>query len=462
MSKVVDQKKLDLILKTLSSCPDGAGIKHLQQALPEIPLRTLQYRLRFLVKEGILLSEGRGRATRYRLNPPIKDLPLPTLETQDEIKLRESIPLSAPSQEIQSLVNLPMQARKYISYQREFLDEYTPNQTQYLPLSVRKHLLEVGKTDGPRPAGTYARQVYDRLLIDLSWNSSRLEGNTYSLLETERLLELSEAAEGKDLEETQMILNHKMAIEFLVDSTLDIGINRRTLLNLHALLSNNLLHDSKSCGRLRTIPVGIAHTVYLPTAIPVLIEECFQAIINKARAITDPFEQAFFLMVHIPYLQPFDDVNKRVSRLAANIPLILNNLCPLSFVEVPCKLYIDGHLGVYELNRIELLRDVFAWAYERSSSRYSATCQSVGHPDPFRLRYRQAIYDTVTRVILGHMDKKRAIETIKKEAQNIASPGEAERFILAVEEELRSLHEGNIARYRLRPSEYESWHVQWK
>ena len=95
--------------------------------------------------------------------------------------------------------------------------------------------------DGERPAGTYARQLFSRLLIDLSWNSSRLEGNTYSLLETERLLHLGEAAEGKDAREAQMILNHKAAIELLVDQASETGFNRYTILNLHGLLSDNLL-----------------------------------------------------------------------------------------------------------------------------------------------------------------------------------------------------------------------------
>ena len=103
---------------------------------------------------------------------------------------------------------------------------------------------------------------------------------------------------------------------------------------------------------MRAIPVGIAKTVYHPLAVPQLIEECFQHILDTAAAIADPFEQSFFAMVHLPYLQPFEDVNKRVSRLAANIPLIRHNLCPLSFVDVPERAYIDGILGVYELNRI--------------------------------------------------------------------------------------------------------------
>lgn len=94
-------------------------------------------------------------------------------------------------------------------------------------------------------------------------------------------------------------------------------------------------------------------------------------------------------MIHLPYLQPFEDVNKRVSRLAASIPLIRQNLSPISFVDVPARDYIDGLLGVYELNQIDLLRDVFVWAYERSSAQYAVVKQSLGEPDPFRLRYRR-------------------------------------------------------------------------
>src|SRR4029078_12040630 len=110
-----------------------------------------------------------------------------------------------------------------------------------------KRMLDIGSSyDRKYPAGTYARHMFERLLIDLSWNSSRLEGNTYSLLETERLLKLSEIVEGKDLKETQMIQNHKEAIEFLVDSASDIGINRRTILNLHAILSYDLLGNAES------------------------------------------------------------------------------------------------------------------------------------------------------------------------------------------------------------------------
>ena len=349
-----------------------------------------------------------------------------------------------------------------MGYNRAFLDAYRPNETHYLPAPTRQRLFELGRSpNAQRPAGTYARQIYNRLLIDLSWNSSRLEGNTYSLLETERLLDLGESADGKDARDAQMILNHKAAIELLVEQANDVNFDRYTILNLHALLSDNLL-DPGASGRVREIAVGIDGTVFHPLEVPQLIDECFQQILDTAAAITDPFEQAFFAMVQLPYLQPFEDVNKRVSRLAANLPFIRRNLCPLSFVDVPERAYIDGILGVYELERVELLRDVFVWAYERSCARYSAVSRSLGEPDPFRLRYRTLIAQAVTEIVVGAMDKKAAIATIRQRATQGVPKDDRARFAEVVETELMSLHEGNIARYRVRPSQYEKWRETWR
>ncbi|MCT9117386.1 hypothetical protein N6G02_14720 [Cupriavidus gilardii] len=166
-------------------------------------------------------------------------------------------------------------------------------------------------------------------------------------------------------------------------------------------------------------------------------------------------------MVHLPYLQPFEDVNKRVSRLAANIPLIKHNLCPLSFVDVPQQVYISAMLAVHELNRVELLRDVFAWAYQRSCARYSAVRQSVGEPDPFRMRYRIQIGETVAEVVRMAMNKVQAVSFIRSRAEQLAEQDRS-RFVEVVETQLMTLHLGSIARFRLRPSEFEKWVQVWK
>jgi len=463
MARKIPQDELDAVFKAVCTIPDGASLDEITGKLPiSLSRRTLQRRLALLVEQKRLIHEGRGAGSRYRL-------PVITAEMHGQLPpitgkatAEAYVPISPEAEAIRKVVRKPIQSRKPVGYNRDFLDGYRPNETYYLSSEIRERLSELGRAQGDgRPAGTYARQIFNRLLIDLSWNSSRLEGNTYSLLETERLLELGESAEGKDALETQMILNHKAAIELLVDQAEEIGFNRYTILNLHALLSENLLADPQACGRLRTMAVGVGGTVYHPLEVPQLIEECFTQVLEKASAISDPFEQAFFALVHLSYLQPFEDVNKRVSRLAANIPLIRGNLCPLSFVDVPERAYIDGILGVYELNRTELLRDVFVWAYERSCARYSAVRQSLGEPDPFRLRYRGLLAETVAGIVRGCKDKKEAILLIREIAEEKVAQDDRARFIEVAETELMSLHEGNIARYRLRPTEFNAWQGRW-
>ena len=456
MPKQIPESALEALLQVIAQFPEGASVEEIAQADPtRLPRRTLQRWLALLVEQHRLSAEGITKNRRYRIAATLAPTESPELEQMQ-------IPLSREAQEVASAVRRPIQARGPVGYHRQFLDGYRPNETYYLPETMRRHLAEIGRApDGDRPAGTFARQILGRLLIDLSWNSSRLEGNTYSLLETERLLELGEAAEGKDAREAQMILNHKAAIELLVEQAEEVGFNRYTVLNLHALLSDNLLADPRACGRLRSIPVGIGGTVYRPLEMPAMIEECFQNVLDSAAAIANPFEQAFFATVHLPYLQPFEDVNKRVSRLAANIPLVRRNLCPLSFVDVPERTYIDGILGVYELNRIELLRDVFVWAYERSCGRYAAVRQSLGEPDPFRLRYRQSTAELIGGIVSNKMNKKAAVEHIRQYATDQIPADDRARFTELVETELIGLHEGNIARYRLRPSQYQSWKQTW-
>ncbi len=465
MPKRIPKQEFDAILAVVAAHPEGVQVSAIREGLPyELPPRMLQRRLALLVEQKRLVAEGRGKGRHYRM-PTVITGEVKAHEESDQLTARGEIyvPLSLQGQEIKHAIRAPIQDRRPVGYQRAFLDDYRPNVTWYLPAETRQRLLEMGcPPDGERPAGTYARTIYSRLLIDLSWNSSRLEGNTYSLLETERLLELGEAAEGKNAMEAQMILNHKAAIELLVDQADEIGFNRYTILNLHALLADNLLTDPLAGGRLRRIPVGIDGTVYHPLEVPQLIDECFQTILDTAAAITDPFEQAFFALVHLAYLQGFEDVNKRVSRLAANIPLIRGNLCPLSFVDVPERAYIDGVLGIYELNRMELLRDVFVWAYERSSARYSAVRQSLGEPDPFRLRYRALVAELVAAVVRAGMDKKAATALVRDRAAEQVPPADQARFVEVVETEIMSLHEGNIARYRLRPAEYHAWRQSWR
>lgn len=452
---------LRLLTTVLEGFPEGASLEQIAaDGRVTLTRRTLIRRLQAMVAAGHAEKTGASRASRYTLRREPKRAPA---AERTPAEPKDVIPLSTEGSDVLRLVSRSELERMPVGYNRGFLDAYKPNVTGYLRPADLERLHRLGKTSSASQdeAGTYAQHVLNRLLIDLSFNSSRLEGNTYSLLDTQRLIDLGEEAEGKAGKDAQMILNHKAAIEFLVQAAQDIAFDGRTILNLHALLSENLLADPNAVGRLRRIQVGIGQSVYMPLAVPQLIEEAFGQVLRTASAVTDPFEQAFFVMVQLPYLQPFDDVNKRVSRLAANIPLIKRNLAPLSFVDVPTDLYTRAVLGVYELNRIELLRDVFLWAYERSSARYAAVRHTLGEPDPFRLKHRLLLKQVISDVVRKTMDKKQAARHIAAFAEREIRQDERARFMEVAETELLALHEGNFARYQVRPSEFNAWRETW-
>lgn len=463
MSRATPTEELQLIETILAAHPGGLRIADLEAELARqqgvlLNRRTLQRRLQKLVDAQRLVTEGESIAVVYRLVPgavaqvSVSATAAATAMAEAELY----VPVSPEGATIRDQVRLPLMHRRPVGYRRAFLDAYQPGETFYLPQALRQQLHEMGRTSAAeRPAGTYARDVLARLLVDLSWASSRLEGNTYTRLDTQNLIERGQVATGKDAIETQMILNHKAAIEMLIDGADEVGFDAFTFKNLHAVLSQDLLRDPLASGRLRRRPVDISGTVFLPLALPQVIEDSFALLLAKAAAIADPFEQAFFLMVQLPYLQPFEDVNKRVSRIGANLPLIQHNLCPLSFVDVPERAYVEGTLGVYELNRVELLRDVFVWAYERSCQRYLAITQTMVEPDPLKIKYREALIQAVQSVVTGL--RLPSPDVMAELAQAHAAEPDRAAFADMLGAALQQLHEGSIARYRLRRSEYLAW-----
>lgn len=470
------EQQLALIQGLVREHPEGVTLAEILEeyalnAEERLTRRTLLRRLTQLAATGRVRVEGSARATHYHAirvapasEPPAAADPVlapgearGARPDQDRI-----IPLSPEAAEVQALVRRHRSARTPVGYDPEFLESYRPGVTWYLPEETRARLHEMGRTPAAeRPAGTYAREIYEQLLLDLSWASSRLEGNTYTRLDTRELLRYGREPEGKDIVETQMILNHRAAIEMLVEQAEDVGFNRQTFFGLHAALSENLVGDRRLEGGLRTRLVGITGATFTPLAIPQKIEEHFGLMLRTAGEIPEPFEQAFFVMVHLPYLQPFIDVNKRTSRLGANLPLIKANLCPLSFVDVPEGAYVEGTLGVYELKRVELLRDVFVWAYERSCTQYAVVREALGRPDPVRLAYREQLRDVVREMV-----RQRALPDASEleawGARNGVGPEGLPAFVDAARAELLDLHEGALRRYRLTFGEFEAWkrHVQ--
>jgi len=148
-------------------------------------------------------------------------------------------------------------------------------------------------------------------------------------------------------------------------------------------------------------------------------------------------------------------VNKRVSRLAANIPLIRHNLCPLTFLDVPQQLYVDALLGVYELNRIDLLRDVYVAAYERACQQYVAVRREMIQPDIFRLRYRLPLAEAIRAIIQNNLAVNET--AIRHHLPASVAEADRQRFMMLVQEEFKTLHAGNAIRFGIRPLVFEAW-----
>ena len=202
------------ILDYIAAHP-GAGREEIRRhTAPNASSPTVWRALKRLVEENKLEVSGKGRATGYSL---------------------------ADAAVVRAHLAKPYNRRKPASYNKDFIDHYVPGRSFYLSTTDRQRLRDAGTpTMPPLSAGTYAQRVLERLLVDLSWASSRMEGNTYSILETERLIRFGEEASGKDRKEAIMILNHKEAIQYVVDNLDAITISRPDLTNIHALLAGGL------------------------------------------------------------------------------------------------------------------------------------------------------------------------------------------------------------------------------
>jgi fido (protein-threonine AMPylation protein) len=406
---------------------------------------TVKRLLARLWSSGELIREGQARATRYRLPGPLQvSAPAPPPYGRASLQPRWSAAALALREELQQ----PLGARMPVTYRRGFVEDYRPNDSAMLPAALAKELAELGRMQGQQPAGTYARKVLEQLLIDLSWSSSRLEGNRYSRLDTEELFKSGLTGEDND---AVMLLNHQNAIEFMVDAVPEQGLSMGVVRNLHAVLMRDLLVDTDALGAIRRKVVNISDTVYFPAQVPSLLSEMLVRILDTAGLVKNPIEAAFFLWVNIAYLQPFEDGNKRTSRLAANIPLMLYNRAPLAFLDVDRGHYAEAMIGVYERQDVSLAVDLFDWTYRRSCAKYAVVLEAMSAPDPLRLRYRESLNEAIGLVVRDRRTLADAIDALQ--LGDDKAPG----FEPLLREELRKLEAVNCARSRVTMSATEGW-----
>ncbi len=213
--------------------------------------RSVRRWLAEMVKNGLVEKLGDKRATKYKLKA--------TFNQDEEIK---SSCFGFKSLEIIQQIKRPLYERNPVPYASHWFNAYQPNITFYMPFNFRQQLYKTGKRSKQQdPAGTYAHQIFNRLLIDLSYNSSRLEGNTYSLLDTQKLLLEGKGAEGKLDEEKIMILNHKEALRYLVDTAPKLEVTKQTVCTIHYLLSDGLV-EAHQAGKVRDHAVRVGGSTY--------------------------------------------------------------------------------------------------------------------------------------------------------------------------------------------------------
>lgn len=302
-----------------------------------------------LTRENLIIIKGKGKGTKYVLSPAYELIRPVDIENYyekeiDERKIKERFNFNL----ITDVLN------KYNIFTDTELNNLTTLQDTY-----RSNVSQLTEIE-------YKKEL-ERLSIDLSWKSSQIEGNTYSLLETERLLKEKETAAGKTKEEAIMLLNHKDAIDFIVenpDYLIPVSISK--IEAIHSILINELAIDKN----LRKRRVGISGTNYRPLDNEFQITE---ALTNTCELINNKeniFDKALLVLVLISYIQPFIDGNKRTARIVSNAILMNNNYCPISFRTVDPIDYKKAMLLFYEQNNISTFKEIFINQFEFAVKTY--------------------------------------------------------------------------------------------
>lgn len=301
------------------------------------------------IKAGDIVAEGKARATRYRLSPQAQLLMPLNLDTYFALEVDERQVHSSYNFEL--INGLLAETRLFSDKELAHLDA--------LQDEFRQHVNEL--TDNEY------RKEMERLGIDLSWKSSQIEGNTYTLLETERLLRESKTAEGKTREEAVMLLNHKDALNFILDNPDYLQkLTVSHIEDIHQLLTKDLSIDKG----LRRHRVGITGTNYHPLDNEFQIREAMRDACKLINSKYNIFEKALLTLLLLSYIQPFSDGNKRTARITSNALLIANDYCPLSFRSIDSIDYKKAMLIFYEQNNLYAFKQIFIEQFEFAVKEY--------------------------------------------------------------------------------------------
>jgi Fic family protein len=310
---------------------------------------TLKRRLNTLVSNNLITPVGKGRGTKYIISNEfqlIYPFDIETYFTQDKSK-RDAKTGFNFSLITDVLNDAQLFTEEELNILNELQEEYTDNINKLTENENRKAL--------------------EHLSIDLSWKSSEIEGNTYTLLETEALLKNKQTAKGKTMEEANMLLNHKEAIDFLIKEKSYLEpLSVTKIENIHSLLVQNLNIDNN----IRKGIVSVTGTNYKPLDNEHQIREALQDMCELVNERENIFEKSLLLLILISYIQAFGDGNKRTARIISNGLLIQNEYCPISFLTIDAVEYKKAMLIFYEQNNISAFKRIFIDQFEYAAITY--------------------------------------------------------------------------------------------
>jgi fido (protein-threonine AMPylation protein)/DNA-binding HxlR family transcriptional regulator len=318
------------------------------ELLPEISGVTVKRALTALTNEKLLARSGAGRGVAYSL-------------TQKGLYLRKYELEAYLDKEPEKRID-QAQCNFEVFDQLDF-DFFSENELSKLAASTA-----VFKKNGVGSSATIHKKELERFIIELSWKSSKIEGNTYTLLDTELLLREGLKSNRNTESETQMVLNHKKAFDYIYETVDQWETSTLAKIeDVHHLLTRDL-------GITRSIrkkPVGITGTNYRPLDNEYQIKEMLEKLCARVNERHSAFEKALLLVLGISYLQPFEDGNKRTARLMGNAALLAGKLAPLSYRTVDEKKYREAALIFYEQNSIVPMKEIFIEQYVFAAGNYN-------------------------------------------------------------------------------------------
>lgn len=341
-------EKQDVILDYIKNNPNCSSMEIFENANHTLGYATVKRVLQKNVAQKNIEVYGKGKNTQYKISAQYQILYPINLADYFKKEIDERNGLATFTIDIfQLLSNVALFSESELEKLKKLQLQFSQNATNL-------------------SAGEYQNEL-ERLAIDLSWKSSQIEGNTYSLLETERLLKDKVTATGKTKEEAIMLLNHKYAIDFIVENPDYLStISLSKLEEIHSMLIKDLGIEKN----IRKRRVGITGTNYKPLDNEFQIREALESMCQLINATANVFEKSLLCLVLLSYIQAFNDGNKRTARIISNAILISNNYCPISFRTVDTIDYKKAMLVFYEQNNIQAFKNIFIAQFEFAVNTY--------------------------------------------------------------------------------------------